>query len=200
MPVPSLPEIARALFATWRIARGDRGAVAYLPNTPDAVWKSFFAAVLLAPFWAVVIWAMATAAWADYEPLPVALINLASYAAAWLVWPVLSHEIARFGGCLDNWCRYVVAYNWSEIWIMMLRLPIVAVMAGGLLDTGPALLLWLVSLALVVGYRYLIAREVLGLGAAAAFGTAILEVLVSYAWGAFENAMLAPYFVPHIMD
>lgn len=196
MPVPSLPEIARVLYATWRLARGDSGsAIAMLPDSPADVWKSFFVAILLAPFWAMLVWSTGLLVWQDFDTLAVVLINLASYATAWFLWPVISLELARLAGQTHHWRRYVVACNWSEIWVMLLRLPVVAAIVGGSLPPSAAALLWLVSLGVVLAYRFVIARDVLGLSPVAALGAAVLELLLSFGWSAFEDAMLAPWVV-----
>ena len=47
--IPSVTEIAYALYGAWRLARLDSGGMGYFDRSIAGFWKSFFAALLVAP-------------------------------------------------------------------------------------------------------------------------------------------------------
>ena len=51
----TIREISIAIYGTWRFATLDRAAVQFFDNTPDAFWKSFNAAWLALPAYALLV-------------------------------------------------------------------------------------------------------------------------------------------------
>ena len=46
-------EVVYATYGAWRLARFDCQGLQYFDNTPEAFWRSFYAAVIVAPPFAV---------------------------------------------------------------------------------------------------------------------------------------------------
>lgn len=196
MQVPSKQEIADALRGTLMLARLDRGGAGLLDDSTGGFWKSFFAAVLLAPFYALFLYL------AKYLETPpgtlsgVLLVEVAAYVAAWFVWPVVAFEIARGFSVRGAYRRYIVAYNWAEVWIMTVRLPVLAAIQGKILPEPLIPLAGLGTLFLVFGYRFVLARDVLGLAGMAAFGITVLELTLGLLWRVGVDTALSPYVLP----
>jgi len=54
--VPSAREMMYALYGAYRLARFDAGGMRYFDASIDGFWRSFFAAVLIAPFYLIYQW------------------------------------------------------------------------------------------------------------------------------------------------
>lgn len=193
MLTPSRTEIATALQATYRIALRDRAAPWMLDDSVTGFVKSFFAAVLLAPLYALVVVIRSYPDQAPDDTLGVLLVEGAAYFTGWLLWPVIAFEIARFFSVRAAWRRYVVAYNWSHVWIMLLQLPVLALSQSGMIESQAGSFATIITLLLVVAYRFLLARDVLGIDRYAALGVAFLDLVVSVAWSFMVIRMVAPF-------
>ncbi|WP_417518191.1 hypothetical protein [Minwuia sp.] len=195
MALPTRTEIANGLNGTLLLARRDPAGVGWLDGSVDGFWKSFFAAVLLAPFYALMLWIARYADMPDADLGSVFLIELASYAGAWFFWPMIASELCRFLDQGFDARRYIVACNWSEVWIMLIRLPIVTLGVVGLLGGGIYSTLTLIALIVVLAYRYVIAKETLPANAAVAWGFAFADFLAGMLWRAGTEMAVAPYLV-----
>lgn len=193
MLIPSRMEIAIALLATWRVALRDRAAAWMLDDSVAGVWKSFFVAVLIAPLYVLISVIRSYLDQPPQDAVAVAAIEAASYMAGWLVWPVISHEIARFFSVRNAWRRYVVAYNWSHVWIMLLQLPLLALSQSGLVSAESGGFVMVLTVLMVLAYRFLLAHDVLGIDRFAAMGVAFLDFVLSIAWSLMVLRLVAPY-------
>jgi hypothetical protein len=190
---PSLTEIANGLAGTFLLARMDRGGLHFLDGSPDGFWKSFFAAVLLAPFFALMLWAGRYADMAEADLFAVFLIEGVAYVGAWFFWPVIVSELCRAMALPFDVRKYIVACNWSEVWIMLLRLPVVTLGVWGVLGDGLYATISLIVLLLVLGYRFVLARDVLPAQTPVAVGFAILDFMAGMLWRAGTEMAVAPY-------
>lgn len=193
MLIPSRIEIALALQATWRVAVRDRAAAWMLDDSVEGVWKSFFVAVLIAPLYVLVSMIRSYLDQPPDDVTAVVAIEAASYIAGWLVWPVIAHEVARFFSVRGAWRRYVVAYNWSHVWIMLLQLPLLALSQSGLVSGQGGGFAMMLTVLLVLAYRFLLARDILGIDRFAAMGVAFLDFVLSIAWSLMVLRLVAPY-------
>ena len=53
--IPTAGETLRALYGAYRLARLDAGGMAYFDSSIGGFWRSFFAAVLVVPFYALLL-------------------------------------------------------------------------------------------------------------------------------------------------
>ena len=49
------PEVARAMYGAWRLARLDRSGIEQFGDDAEAFWRSFYAMLIAAPFYVVLI-------------------------------------------------------------------------------------------------------------------------------------------------
>jgi len=166
---PSLAEIAVALFGAWRLAHLDKSGLGYFGESNEAFWKSFFAAVLIAPGYAILI-----AIHLSGRPVQVDWISLLAiegliYAIAWVAFPLAAYHIVEALGQGARYRRYIVAYNWSQTIQLAARLPVALIVVLEVLPAGFSGFLDLAIFLLLLGYSWFIARtalEISGLQAA----------------------------------
>jgi hypothetical protein len=177
----SLREVVASLYGAWRLARLDRGAVGYFDASPEGFWRSFFAAVLVAPsdFAIQILF--------NRGPLPDDLLHymlvlLVTYVFSWLIWPLASIYLVRALGRSSALLLYLTAHNWAQVVATLFQLA-VAILARGLLPAPMAPLALLLSVLVVLGYEWFVASAALHIDrlAAAAVVAAyfVVSVLVS---------------------
>ena len=178
--MPSYREIVYGIYGAFRLARRDPGAMSYFDRTTAGFWKSFFAAVIVAPGFAIIIGYQLSQAEVGIEAgvLRVILVQTIAYILGWAAFPVLVHQICEATGKQDAYIGYIVALNWSEVIQMAVVLPSMALVALEVLPEGSDSLLLLVVTILVLGYEWFISRTALAVSAMGAVGFVVLNFVI----------------------
>ena len=144
-------EAAQSIRAVLRLVRRDETAFEDFNISVDGFWRSFFAAVLVAPL---------HFAWSYYEFGATAgqhgvglsrylLVDLITYVLTWTGWPLLMFYVTRAMGCGDRFLHYAIVYNWVQVPGVILLIG-VAMGLGPLLGPLAGLLIYLVLGAVLV--------------------------------------------------
>lgn len=158
-------EVLRAWHGAIRLARGDPAGMSYFDDTVEAFWRSFNAAIIVAPVYAI----FAAARYSTYPPAAstarVMLVELTLYIVSWLIYPVVMEPLCRALGREALFVRYIVAYNWASLVQMALYLGLLFVVVLLQLPEGVADVLGDIVFVLTLIYFWIIARIGLQLGA-----------------------------------
>lgn len=178
-------------YATWRIGLRDPRAISWIDDSIPGVWKSFFAAVLVAPYYAITTWLHLPQEIPDSISLPTLIsVEAICYILSWLVFPLLVHSFCQITHREYVFRRFLAALNWSTLVQVVVLLPIT------LLDTTQIVPQdWLDSLFLAVGlllYVYLgmIVHDTLKVPAIAIAGIVACGILIDIALLALGNNIL----------
>jgi hypothetical protein len=177
--VLTLREASFALFGAWRLAHLDAQGAAYFDRTPEGALRSFWAAALLLPAYAV----LTLLHLADHPPAldwpSLVLIHGIGYVVGWTAFPVAMIWIVRLMDHEQEYFGYLAMYNWSQVLVVLVALPMAALRSGPLL---PEPLLSALGLAVDVAimiYLWFIARAGLGVGPFAAIGVVVTDLTIS---------------------
>lgn len=188
--IPSAREIASALYGAYRLARIDAGGMAFFDASTQGFWRSFFAAVLVAPFYAVFL----AVRFPDFEgavdPLAYAVVETMAYVVAWLAYPVVMASLTRMLGRAERFVGYIVAYNWAAVWQNVLLLPLAILGGLGIVPTDAWAFLYLIVLGAVLAYVWVVARLALELppltcAAIVILDLALTRLIMSFAEGRY---------------
>jgi hypothetical protein len=172
-------EVVRGVAGAWRLACFDPAGARFFENTTSAFWRSFWAAVLVAPFYFFIVSPRIDAA-AD-GPLHAMLAELAAYAVGWLAFPVAAHYLAGAWNYGERYLSYIGAYNWfSTVQVAAAVVVVFVARTGDFADETLAVLGMMLTLAIWV-YQFFIARVVLGASVLHALVLAAADELISYA-------------------
>ncbi len=175
---PPARDILVALYGAYRLARFDVSGHKYFDVSNAGFWQSFFAAVLIAPFYLVLL----NLRFAEFDGVPVirffALESIA-YVIAWVAFPLFMASLVREIKCEENYIRFIVAYNWSAVLQNALFLPIEIMVLAGILPVDAANLLGLMALAVIVVYIWFVTRTALDVTGAMASGIVCVDFLMS---------------------
>ena len=191
--IPSAAEIASALYGTWRLAHLDASGLKYFDASLDGFWKSFFAAVLVAPAYVLIIVTdiAGAADAASAGVVRVFLVEALVYVILWTAFPLIMYHLAEQIDRSDQYKGFVVAQNWASVIQMLILLPVVLLSAGAFLPEALlAALSFAVSL-LVLGYMWFITRCALNVSGAAAIGIVLLAVTIEYLVNGLGRSMIS---------
>ena len=175
----SLREASYALFGAWRLAHFDLQGTAYFDRSPQGALRSFWVAAILLPAYAVMVLLHLIERPPALGPAALVLVHGIAYLVGWTAYPVavlwlarlLDREAERFG--------YIAMYNWSQLLVMVIVLPISALRVGQMLPEGLTGLLELTVNLAVMAYLWFIARAGLRVGPLAAVGLVAVDITIS---------------------
>lgn len=185
--IPSLREIVTSLYGSWRLAHFDRTGMAYFDKTVDGFWRSFFAAILIAPFFAVMLGLRFSAEGALADPVHYGMLEAMSYLISWFAFPVVMLALSESLDCRERFIGYMVAYNWSVVLQNAVLVPLGILSALRVFSPDIGALIWLTAIGLIAAYLWFIARAGLGVPALTAIGIVAIDILLSLVIDAFTN-------------
>ena len=124
--MPPFAEIRHYFEGAWRLAKGDTGGMEHFDFSADGFWRSFWAIVVVAPGYAILV--------ADQyirrgEPVafwPTFSAEAVSYLFGWAAFPILAIFLTRMFDVAGRYVPLIVALNWaSMVQIGALLVPIV---------------------------------------------------------------------------
>jgi len=160
----------REFTSAFAVVTGDASAIDRLDASESGFWRSFTAVVPIIPIY---LYAAAATAAAETPLVWYAL----SLLAQWLIWPCAVALVARPLGWSGTYARYIVAYNWSSLWVMLALVPPVILSGAGL--DGPVMnLIGLASFLVALWMRWFVSKHGLGVPGEVAAALVLADLLV----------------------
>jgi len=188
--VPSLNEILRALYGAYRLARFDAGGMTHFDATPGGFWKSFFAAVVVAPLYLLLLAVRIENGSPDVDPARFMAVESIAYVIGWVIYPLVMATVARLIDRERHYVRYIVAYNWASVWQNVVYLPVAILSVAGLLTGGAGGLLALGALAVVLVYAWFVARTALDIPGLFAVPLVGLDITLGLMLNGFAESLI----------
>lgn len=161
-PVVTLSEhIARSLFVAWRFLTGDAGEMKFLEVSGRGVLRSFTALAFAAPVFFIIQWLQFTAPGYGWINLLHYFALFGAYALAWAAFAFAVFHAHNLIGARPFFLRFITLYNWARIYVLLIMLPAFALSAAGVIEGGVKALVFAVSAAAALGYKYFITRMAL---------------------------------------
>ena len=174
-------EAAYALFGAYRLAHLDPSGLQHFNATAQGFWRSFLAALIVAPGYAILV-GLELGEAPDAASLDwggIALAQAVFYAISWVAFPLAMHFLTEWMDRRDAYIRYIVAYNWAAVLQMGVMLPAAALQA--MIPGNAGGLILLPAWAAVTFYQWYIARTALRIGGAAAAGVVGVDLALALA-------------------
>jgi hypothetical protein len=172
-------EVSYGVFGAWRLAHLDRRGMEYFDASIAGFWRSFWAAALMAPPYALILAVKFARQEVDLDPLRFILVEAIGYAILWTAFPVAAWYLVAALGRTNRYLGYIVAYNWANVVQIGVTLPIFALVAASGLPAAVARMLWLAVVAAVLFYQYFIAKAALEVDMPVAAGLVFMDYILS---------------------
>ena len=182
----SARETAFALSGALRLARMDPGGLGHFDTSIAGFWRSFYAAVVVAPAYVLLIAFDAALRPVGAGPMRWVLVDGIAYVIEWTAYPLAMVTIARWLACSDNYIRYIVAHNWANVLGIAVFLTVAAI---AVLDPAMAGLLYLAMIAVFV-YQWYVARTALKITGGEAAVLMVFNLVLSFFISAVAGVML----------
>jgi len=144
----SLADLMRSLYGAYRLALFDPTGHTFFDRSIPGFWRSFQAALLVAPLFILLIVARYSADQIEAPFGRYLSIELSAYTLSWLVFPFVMEWLTRTLGCRDRFVGFIVAYNWAMVpqyamFSVIILLGLVGVIPADLADSlALILLMW----------------------------------------------------------
>lgn len=179
--MPDIAYLTRSIYGAWRLARLDRAGMTLFELSIPGFWRSFFAAVVVAPFYLALIFLrfeQEADLGAVVELLPFVVVKLIAYAVSWVAFPLAMLAITRLLSLGAAYIPYIIAYNWSAVIQIAVLLLAALIQASGLLPEALGAALIIVVPIAILFYLWFIARVALQTTALTAAGVVVLDLLL----------------------
>ena len=174
--MPGRIDIARALNGSLMLLRGDGAGLAWFDLSIEGFWRSLRIAWLLAPIYALILLLDVSA---GTPSIAYVLINLIGYGIGWFGFLLLMLPLARHFGLTNSYLPYAIAYNWSQMVMLMALLPLTLLQALPQASTAFSGLLSLAFLIASIFYSWRIATLALRAPPLLASDIVVLDFLFS---------------------
>lgn len=181
---PTLSEAVAALSAASRLLRFDPLAWRSFDDTPETFWKSFWAALPVLPFYAVMVDQHLDAVATLGQPLAAGglellLIQGLAYVISWTAFPLVLFHLLGALGKQRRFVPLVAALNWLNVPLAAIGTAAVLLSDLGLLGGLSGWLRFGVQIYVLVCLTRLVAHA-LDLRAFPAFAIVLLGVFIDY--------------------
>jgi hypothetical protein len=190
LPPISLREAAEGLYGATRLAKGDASGIQFFGDTPEAFWKSFWAAAIAAPMHALSLAINLADIQFASGTLRVLLIEAIAYAVLWTAFPLAMYYVVQAIDREERYIRFICATNWGFVLQASFGLFMRALIASDMFPEAIAVALSIVTLVALLLYVWFIARVGLDLSRAGAVGIVALDVTISLIINHIVHAML----------
>lgn len=123
--MPPFAEIRHYFEGALRLAKGDTGGMAHFDFSADGFWRSFWAIVIVAPGYAVIVADQYMRRGAPVEFWPTFSAEAVSYVLGWIAFPIIAVFLTRMFDVAERYVPLIVTLNWaSMVQIGALLVPI----------------------------------------------------------------------------
>lgn len=183
-------ETSVAMFGAWRLARFDAAGLQFFDNTVEAFWRSFYAALVVLPAYAILFALRFHGAAVTSGPFTIFVVESIAYVIAWTAFPLAMFHLSRHLGRSKLYCRYIVAYNWATVLQITLLLIVTVIAQADLLPRGLTALLTMGAMIAIMCYQWFIARSALEVTRPIAAGIVVLDLFISILLEGYTNSLL----------
>ena len=175
--IPDQAEVLRSLYGAWRLARMDISGMQHFNLSVEGFWRSFFAAIIVAPGYALLVVQRMLDREDGYDPGSTVIVESIAYLAAWAAFPLVAVVLTQLLGLGRHYVELIIAVNWAAV--LQVAAFLAAVALGFLLPEGiGALLLAIVTVALML-YQWFVMRTALRTTGGIALVLVLIDLLLS---------------------
>lgn len=173
--MPDRQEIFSSLYGAYRLGWFDEGGLAYFNISVEGFWRSFFAAVILAPFYMLSIGQDFMTAEGGFS-LWAALVHFFTYGISWVLFPLVAFFATDLLGLGHRFTALVVTVNWSSVPIFGLLTVSVGFVA--LVQQSIAELALVILTAALIVYHWFVIKTALETTAPVAIAFVLFNFLL----------------------
>jgi hypothetical protein len=188
--IPTTREILSAIYGAWTLFKLDPRGLAFFEDSVAAFWRSFFAAVIVAPGFVILRLIQYSESEQSVDPLAAATVEAIAFVVVWTAFPLALYYLAQGFDKAERYVIAVVALNWSVTIQVALSLPVHLIAVSGILPPGLATLALLTVLVVTLFYEGFVVRTALEIPPQLAALVVAIDFIISFVVDRFVDAML----------
>jgi predicted permease len=183
-------ETTSALYGAYRLARADKGGMGYFNASAEGFWRSFYAAALVAPLYAILLATRYKFGDIEAPGLRFIAVESIAYVTAWVAFPLVVAHLAPMIDRGHRFLGYIVAYNWASVLQNLVCLPVAVFIDLGVVSPSFATFAGLGCFILVTAYIWYITRVALDVSGFLAAAFTFLDIVLSVLIHGYADGML----------
>jgi hypothetical protein len=172
-------EIINSLYGTIRLAAGDKRGVEHFNFSHLGFWRSFTAAIIVAPIFVLLLNVRYIVSDNDVSLTRFASIYAIAYVIGWVVFPLLINYLTEIIDRGQKFVRYIVMYNWASVIQNLIYLPFAILVEAQIVTGTTATIVGLFLLSLVFLYTCFITKVALEISSSIASGIVVFDLILS---------------------
>jgi len=174
-----IQEITTSLYGAFRLACGDTNGLNFFNVSQLGFWRSFTAAIIVAPIFIIVLNVRYLMGENDINIMRFICIYAITYVIGWVAFPLLVSYVVTLLNKSQKFICYIIAYNWASVPQNFIYLPFVILVEAGLLQGRFSVSIGLLLLVLIFFYIWFITKSALEVSSLVAAGIVILDLILS---------------------
>ncbi len=183
-------DVAYSVFGAYRLARFDPTGLDYIDRTADGALKSFYAAVIVLPAYALLLGLRLADQGVEASLMHIVLVEAIAYVVNWTAFPLVLYRVAAMLNRPERYAGAVAANNWAAVVQMGAYLPAVVLGKLGVLPEGLDNGLVLGVMMAMLVYQWFVLRTALEVSGIAAAALVMLDLFLSAMIGDFADNLL----------
>jgi hypothetical protein len=186
--MPDRQEVLSGLYGAYRLAWFDPSGMANFNLTVEGFWRSFFAAVLVAPAYAILVGMQLSAGTDEFNLALVLLTEGIGYVLAWCAFPLVAIVLTRLLGLDRNYVALIVAVNWSAV--LQTGAFLAVLLVGLIVPEGLGTLIVTVTTIAILTYQWFVIRTALETTGGIALMLLLVDLVITTMINAGADRML----------
>jgi hypothetical protein len=175
--IPDQAEVLRSLYGAWRLARADATGMQHFNLSVEGFWRSFFAAIIVAPGYALLVVQRTLDREESYGLGSTVVVEGIAYLAAWAAFPLVAVVLTQLLGLGRHYVELIVAVNWAAVLQIVAFLAAVALTL--ILPEGLGALLLAIVTGTLILYQWFVMRTALQTTGGVALALVVVDLLLS---------------------
>ena len=175
----SIAQFASALYGTWLLIRLDPRGLTYFEKTPGGFARSFLSGALLLPLQAAHLVLSYHNHRTKLAPVPYTVVESLAYVLSLVTFPFAMLYVTELLNRRERYLWYLVAYNWFQLAVGLVFLPLAILADLRLVTAKAAGFLSLFAIGVFFTYSSFIARNGLQIGLGTAVGVVLLDFVIN---------------------
>jgi hypothetical protein len=171
--------LAQVMHGLRLLLRFEPGGLSFFEQSYNGFVRSFLPALLLAPLQAAHIAALYLATDPPPSLAVTAIVEVLAYVLTWTLFPFVMMYVARALERGQRYFTYMVPYNWLQLPVGLIVLPLTLLVDAQVLGAEGAAFFNMVILGAFLLYGTFLARTALELSTTTAFGIVLLDILLT---------------------
>ena len=172
-------EIAKILHGFFLIIKLDNRFINSFHNNEKYFWKSFYAALLVAPLQIFYEWGIYIKLEEKPSLIRIIPIETLEYIILWFFFPLVMTYVIKAINREEKYFKYIITYNWFQMGLSITIMPFIILSIFNFIPLTIGTLFETLIFIAYIFYNVFIAREIFKLTNGPSFSIVLIDILLT---------------------